>query len=247
MLSICLNPESMDGSISGVGKSHSFSLPLYLQLESDLVKKDDIIAAKDRRIAALEALDKSSAGRTTVLHPTIHSKAANEPNKSVQVSDDSCDVESDGSFGSLGLSFLRNSSTEDSQDNDTPRTTESDGRWNIPFDDSNEDDLVPKSSVDEVFRHPTALNDIGFKPIADSTTSNDASGIENGFAALQITPTRPVAVRGTFPFHHPGISPIVQAVRCGLSKDEAESDKENIDPVRKPKVRLSEEFGSPCR
>ena len=55
-----------------------------------------------------------------------------------EVPDNSCVVESGGSFGSLGVNFLSN---DLSQDEDSTAAEESDGRWNIPFDDENEDAL----------------------------------------------------------------------------------------------------------
>ena len=163
-----------------------------------------------------------------------------------EVSDDSCDVESGGSFGSLGVSFLSNDS---SQDEGSTAAEDSDGRWNIPFDDENEDSLMPKSSMGEL-RHATALRDIGFRPVTDSS---EVLTLADGLAGMQVTSTvKPMAVRsGTLPFR-PGFSPILPTARRGLTRVDSDgSDKENIDPLYKrlsgDKCTLSVRFGSPCR
>lgn len=217
----------------------SFTL---VQLETNISKKDEIIAAKDRRIAALEAIDSStpSIDHNTALHQYVQQKVTSEPPKSAnEVSDDSCDAESQISFSSLGLSFLRQDSSRD--EDDSAGEEEADGRWNIPFDEKNEDDLVPKSKGDTLLPHANALGDIGFKSIEDGK----ASDIADGF------PARPMAVRGVVSFRL-GVSPIAPAARRGLSRvDSNGSEKENVDPIHKrlstEKCIPSQGFGSPCR
>jgi hypothetical protein len=228
---------------------------IYSQLETDLVKKDDIIAAQDRRIAALEGTDASTINKPTAT-PDVHStngqlypKNASTPNKSVHVSDDSCETESDDSFTSLGVGLL----TRDSQDDEFLGASQSDGRWNIPFDDSSDDDLVPKSSMGKAHPHATALNDICFKPIKDGGVETGISGFADGFAAMSVTPIRPVAIACSLPFRQREISPILETVTRGLSRVDSDgSDKENIDPACSKKLtaetcNLSLRFNSPCR
>lgn len=227
------------------------------QLETNLSKKDEIIAAKDRRIAALETLDSSApTNRTAALHQYIQQTFSSGPAKSSanEVSDDSCDTESQVSFGSLGLSFLRHDSSQDEDDSAEGDT--GGGRWNIPFDDSNEEDLVPKTSFGDVLPHATALSDVGFKSLADGSDTGDASGLADGLAVLCVSsPIKPIATRGaavaTLPFRA-SVSPIKQPARRGLARmDSNGSEKENVDPIRKrlsaDKCTLSQEFGSPCR
>lgn len=224
---------------------------LVSQLESNLSKKDEIIAAKDRRIAALEAVRVPAASSTdcnTDVHQyikesVVSSGASIQNNKTKdaanEVSDESCDAESEGSFGSLGLSFLRHDSSQE-EDSDAAEEPP-DGRWNVPFDETNEDDLsVPYLAG--------ALKDIGFKSICGDFEDHASFGLVDGLAAMRVSsPIR----HGTLPFRS-GISPIVQAVRLGLSRtDSHESDKENVDPILKrlsaDKCTLAQEFGSPCR
>ena len=219
------------------------------QLESNLSKKDEIIAAKDSRIAALEAVQVSAASSTdckTALHrygASIQNGNNKTNDAANEVSDESCDAES-GSFGSLGLSFLRHDS---SRDDDSDAAEESpDGRWNVPFDETNEDDLVPKSSTGEVLSHATALKDIGFQSISGDVEDQASSGLLDGLAAMHVSsPSRPDIFRS-------GISPIVRTARLGLSRTDSHgSDKENIDPILKrlsaDKCTLAQGFGSPCR
>jgi hypothetical protein len=182
------------------------------------------------------------------LHQYVQQTVANRNTNdaTVEVSDDSCDVESEGSFGSLGLSFFRRDS---SNDEDSTVAEESDGRWNIPFDDTNEDDLVPKSLVGETLPRVAALSDVGFKSIADG---GDASSLADGLASMHVTsPLKPIAVRGgPMPFRAELSPIIVQAERRGLSRvDSNGCEKENVDPIRK---RLSADkctlgVGRPCR
>ncbi|KAL3802214.1 hypothetical protein HJC23_001758 [Cyclotella cryptica] len=232
------------------------------QLESDLAKKDCIIAARDRKIAALQGSDASTIrkpaaiamedGRSTnCLSPCLHPRYASTPNKSVHVSDESCETESDDSFSSLGVSLLE----PDSKGDELLGSFQSNGRWNIPFDDSSDDDLVPKSSMDKANPRPTTLNDICFKPIKNGGVDNDISDVADGFAAMGVTPVRPAAIPAyTLPFRHTGISPILHPVRRGLSRVDSDgSDKENIDPMCTSKkltaetCNLSQGFSSPCR
>ena len=156
-----------------------------------------------------------------------------------QVSDDSCDVESDGSFSHIeeNVSRLHLSSSEDSMD-------VSDGRWNIPFDDLSDEELMAKTPPSDGILHRNALKEIGFKPVKDYRHFPDGS---EGFGARDTTPVRPLAKR-SHPIGHPGASPIVQAFRRGLLKD-SRLDKENIDPLHRAPVRtsLSSGFTSPCR
>lgn len=228
--------------------------PPLFQLESNLSKKDEVIAAKDRRIAALEAVQSptpSSSHKPTLqqyVQQTVETGLKDDEGVANEVSDESCDVQSESSFGSLGLSFLRN---DMSQDENSSAVEESDGRWNIPFDDENEETLMPKSSVVEL-RHTTALSDIGFRPVTES--SSEVSKLVDGLAGMQVTsPIKPVAVRGgNLPFR-PGFSPILQTARRGLLTriDSNGSEKENVDPVFKrlsaDKCTLSGELSSPCR
>ena len=232
---------------------------LVSQLESNLSKKDEIIAAKDRRIAALEAVRVPAASSTdcnTDVHQyikesVVSSGASIQNNKTKdaanEVSDESCDAESEGSFGSLGLSFLRHDSSQE-EDSDAAEEPP-DGRWNVPFDETNEDDLVPKpATTGKVLSQAGALKDIGFKSICGDFEDHASFGLVDGLAAMRVSsPIR----HGTLPFRS-GISPIVQAVRLGLSRtDSHESDKENVDPILKrlsaDKCTLAQEFGSPCR
>jgi hypothetical protein len=229
-----------------------FTRPASLaKLETSISKKDEIIAAKDRKIAALEAIDSStqSLNRGTALHQYVQQTVASAPIKSAnEVSDDSCDAESHISIGSLGLSFLRQDSSRD--EDDSTGEDGDDGRWNIPFDDTNEDDLVPKSA-DHALPLANALRDIGFKSIEDVDTSDIAE--EMATLAVSSSPAKPTAARGVsvVPFRL-GVSPIVPTARRGITRvDSNGSEKENVDPIRK---RLSIEkcssqgFGSsPCR
>ena len=217
------------------------------QLESNLSKKDEMIAAKDRRIAALEKSDtlKSTTSRNAALYEYLQQAVANEPSQgtlgeTIEVSDDSCDAVSEGSFGSLGLSFLRQDSSRDED-------STVDGRWNVPFDDDNEDDLVPKPSIGEGLSRTIALTDIR-KPI---TKSDDVDSLEKT-RDRATSPIRPVAVRSSILPFRPEVSPIVQAGRSGVLRvDSAGSDKENIGPMRKNqsayKYALSQGLGRPCR
>lgn len=239
-------------SVAVVTLNGSFTADILLclsrisQLESNLSEKDEIIAAKDRRIAALEAVQVSAASSTdykTALHQygaSIQNRNNKTNDAANEVSDESCDAES----GSFGLCFLRHDS---SQDEDSDAAEESpDGRWNVPFDETNEDDLVPKSSMGEVLSHATALKDIGFQSIGGDVEDQASSGLVDGLAAMHVSsPSRPDIFRS-------GISPIVRAARLGLSRtDSHESDKENVDPIIKrlsaDKCTLAQGFGSPCR
>lgn len=197
----------------------------------------------------MEAIDSSTQclHRSTALHQYVQQTVASAPTKSAnEVSDDSCDAESHISFGSLGLSFLRRESSSRDEDDSTGDDGD-DGRWNIPFDDTNEDDLVPKSA-DHALPLANALRDIGFKSIEDVDTSD----IADGMATLAVSsPAKPTAARSVLPFRL-GVSPIVPTARRGIQRvDSNGSEKENVDPIRK---RLSIEkcssqgFGSsPCR
>eukprot|EP01082_Thalassiosira_pseudonana_P003208 g3294.t1 g3294 contig12:1789032-1789402(-) len=82
----------------------------YIQeLETILSKKDAVIAAKDLRIAALEG--RLSSG-TVLAHSSTPVKGQTTQlyvNQTPQVSDDSCDVESESSFS---LSVTNSSSFE---------------------------------------------------------------------------------------------------------------------------------------
>ncbi|KAL7520530.1 hypothetical protein ACHAWX_005251 [Stephanocyclus meneghinianus] len=229
------------------------------QLETDLVKKDGIIAAQDRRIAALEGLNASTINKPTATPdvratncscPHLHPKNASTPNKSVHVSDDSCETDSDESFASLGLGLL----TRDSQDDDFLGASQSDGRWNIPFDDSCDDDLIPKSSTGKAHPHATALNELCFKPIKDGGVETGIPGVADRLAAISFTPIRPVAIPCSLPFRQREISPIPETVTRGLLRVDSDgSDKENIDPslaCKSPTAEtcnLSQRFNSPCR
>lgn len=217
---------------------------LFLQLELANAKKDAALAAKDERIDSLE--QEVSAVKSTAA-PVFRAKAADEattprilpdrehcapsstPN---QVSDDSNQVSDesgvvDGSLslsqsdvGSLSLSqTLSNISPTDSSDNYVEQQATSDGRWNIPFDGSFEEELVAAKSPVKL-GHENALKEIkeigGFIPIS-----------REGRLSLggAVSPVRPVASRASFPS--------TRAMGRSVLKDDTLKDKENISPLRR--------------
>jgi hypothetical protein len=208
---------------------NSFSL----QLETILSKKDAVLAAKDLRIAALEGRLSSGAVLAHSSTPVKGQTTQLYANQTPQVSDDSCDVESESSF-SLSVT---NSSSFESTD-----VVANDGRWNIPFDeDCCEDDLVPKSSSSEkTMPHENALKDIGFVSIG----AHDAAGFSE---MSEMSPVRSVAARGI-----PAYSPILHPAQRGPTNN-AKVDKENVEPLTRAleNTHLSREtsssFSSPHR
>lgn len=153
-----------------------------------------------------------------------HCAASSTPNQvsddSNQVSDDSEVVEgslslSQSDVGSLSLSqTLSNISPTDSSDNYVEQQATSDGRWNIPFDGSFEEELVAAKSPVKL-GHENALKEIGgFIPI-----SRDGRRSLGGAVA----PVRPVASRASF-------SP-ARSIRRGPLKDGLTKDKENVSPL----------------
>lgn len=102
-----------------------------------------------------------------------------------QVSDDSHDTEEQSSLLSNSLSHIsRIHSSSDNEDSPTERAATTNGRWNIPFDSSFDDDLVPKSPSGG---HETALREVGFTPIGEE----DGGGVK--IHPREIVPVKPVA------------------------------------------------------
>jgi len=211
-----------------------------------------VIVAKDRRISELEdevsVMKKAVGGigkdfsRDRVVCSEKHSSArqdcegqikikdAGSPN---QVSDESCEVESDGSFSNTeDLNSECNLNVEGTEEN-------IDGRWNIPFDDLSEDGLVIKN---DTALNEYVLRDMDFVAIQDRDQLSLAH--RSSFQRSNVSPVRPLAM---YPVRY-SVSPIIQAVRRGLVKDSI-LDKENVHPagVGGIKPTFSSGFTSPCR
>lgn len=159
----------------------------------------------------------------------IKNKDVGSPN---QVSDESCEVESDGSLSNNeDLNSECNLNVEGADEN-------IDGRWNIPFDDLSEDGLVIKSDTAPNY----FLRDMDFIAIQDRDQSSLAH--RSSFQRSKVSPVRPLAM---YPIGY-SVSPIIQAVRRGLVKDSI-LDKENVHPAEVSGIKptFSSGFTSPCR
>lgn len=184
------------------------------QLELSLAKKDELLAAKDKRIESLEA----------VSAPLRNERKPGTPSTPNQVSDESgeIDPESDGSL-SHNLSHISraNSSDEDlaidyevEPLDQTIDYEVSDGRWNIPFDASFEG-LTASSPVGKRGIKSALKESTGFVPICDM------EGRVRHSSGTEVALLRPVARRSH------GASPFASRkviLRGSLS------DKENISP-----------------
>lgn len=167
----------------------------YKQLRISLANKDEQLALKDEKIVSLESQVASMKGGGSVFRARTADEAStpkllptakltsvtSTPN---QVSDDSHDTEEQSSLLSNSLSHIsRIHSSSDNEDSPTERAAATNGRWNIPFDSSFDDDLVPKSPSGG---HETALREIGFTPIGEE----DGGGVK---LHREILPVKPVA------------------------------------------------------
>ncbi len=225
----------------------------FLRFSQSVIKLEDVIVAKDCRISELEAeisimkkaiggfdnhdprndvvsSEKCSSAHQDCKAQNKLSKVLGSPN---QVSDESCEIESDGSFSNneeLNTQFNFN---EDGFEENA------DGRWNIPFDDLSDDGLVIKN---ENTLDSHVLKDIDFVAIQDHDQFPRAC--RSTFRRSNVSPVRPLAI---YPVGF-SASPILQAVRRGLVKD-ASLDKENVHPVERNETKsaFSSGFTSPCR
>ena len=182
-----------------------------------MAKKDELLAAKDRRIDTLEYKVTVAKNATSVapvfrararyrvvtptaLHGDRNQSVASTPN---QVSDDSGEVEPE-SQGSLSHRLSHISQAHSSDEDSTMEHTTSDGRWNIPFDGSVED-LTAKSPSGMGTVHGNALKEIDFIPISDEGRWCFSGG-------FRVTPVQPVASSY-------GASAFAHAAKKGLLKD----------------------------
>lgn len=194
------------------------------KLEISLAKKDELLKAKDEQINTLESKVKKNASAMPVFRETatddgVTPRGLNQSTVTTstpnQVSDDSGEVEP-GSEGSLSHSLSHISHVNSTEEDDEAIAENvQDGRWNIPFDSFDNDDLVAKSPSRKGAGHENALKDIGFVPIG----SEDRHGrLSTG---ADVTPVRPVA-RSLV------ASPFALAYR----KKSAMTEKENKSPKR---------------
>ena len=148
-------------------------------------------------------------------------KSQSESSTPNQISDESGETESASEESGLGdsLSIIANVLSSENDDGSTEHVE--DGRWNIPFDGSFDEDLVGKSP-NKGMGHETELKQIGFVSICKGGHRRQSSGTE-------VTPLRPVARR-----IHGDSSPFTRAVRRGLS-----TEKENISPKKGGSVRIA--------
>mmetsp|Transcript_2995 Transcript_2995/g.6523 ORF Transcript_2995/g.6523 Transcript_2995/m.6523 type:complete len:245 (+) Transcript_2995:293-1027(+) len=228
--------ETRNESANKMGGQHDHedvdALVGYIQqLELNIEKQVELLAAKDQRIDSLEA---EVAGIGKAAAPIFRAKATAEvptptfipgerktllPSTPNHVSDDSGEIEPESSEGSLSHS-LSHISQANSSDEDLPIDyAASDGRWIIPFDGSFEDVVAksPRRTGNE-----NALKEIGFVGFVPIGGREGRGHRSDG---TEVTLLRPVARRSH------GASPFTQAIRRGLLKDSL-NEKENVSPKR---------------
>ena len=172
--------------------AYSYILHLaLLQLEINLAKKDEQLAAKDQQINTLEAAVQGQVFRGVDIATPLLKRSGSGKKHLVatpnQVSDVSGDADSEESLGWSRSSLSQISKVNSSEDDSSPKAKD-DGRWNIPFYPSFDNSVVGISEIMSP-RHEHALKDIAFIPIGATEMERRLSG------DTAVTIRRPVAVR----------------------------------------------------
>ena len=209
----------------------SFALSAHSkQLEINLAKKDELLKVKDYQIESLHAEVSGKKGSNTaarvfrarVVDGAVTPRNNLELNQTL-VSDDSGEVEASINEESLSLSLSHDlshiskiSKVGSSSEENSPSDQEArDGRWNIPFDGTEFEELVAKAPPGKSARN--ALRDVGFVPIKEGRPVRRST-------SEPVTPVRPIPRSGIVS------SPFADA-RRGVLKD-LMKDKENVSPKR---------------
>ena len=213
----------------------SFALSAHSkQLEINLAKKDELLKVKDYQIESLHAEVSGKKGSNTaaqvfrgrVADGAVTPRNNLESNQTL-VSDDSGEVEASIDEESLSLSLSLShdlshiskiSKVGSSSEENSPSDQEAsrDGRWNIPFDGTEFEELVAKAPPGKSARN--ALRDIGFVPIKEGRPVRLST-------SEPVTPVRPIPRIGIVS------SPFAAARRGDVLKD-LMKDKENVSPKR---------------
>ena len=186
--------RKMNNSMIGQQQDMNELIAYVKELEINLAKKNEQLAAKDQQINTLEAAVQGQVFRGVDIAAPLLKRSGKKhlvatPN---QVSDVSGDAEEE-SEESLGLSrscSLSQISKVNSSEDDSSHNAKDDGRWNIPFFPSFDNSVVGGSETEiKSPRHEHALKDIAFIPIGATEMERRLSG------DTVVTIRRPVAVR----------------------------------------------------
>ena len=183
--------RKMNNSMIGQQQDMNELIAYVKQLEINLAKKEEQLAAKDQQINTLEAAVQGQVFRGVDIATPLLKRSGSGKKHLVatpnQVSDVSGDADSEESLGWSRSSLSQISKVNSSEDDSSPKAKD-DGRWNIPFYPSFDNSVVGISEIMSP-RHEHALKDIAFIPIGATEMERRLSG------DTAVTIRRPVAVR----------------------------------------------------